>query len=251
MGATADGEGDGGGRNLGRGHISGGADMTEKADGEIAVLLVEDHASYRQALEAVMLVEGDMRVAAQVNSVAEAGAAAARSQPAVALVDLDLPDGSGVEAIEAIREESPKTGCVVLSALTNDVEFGRAIQAGASAALHKSADIPSLLSVMRTVAAGGTVLPADETSRRLRALDASRQRHWHARVLDQSITVRERQILECLAEGADNRQIAERLGISPETVQTHVRNLLAKLDVGSRLEAVVKALRLGLVTPPN
>lgn len=225
--------------------------MTEKTRDLLGVLLVEDHASYRQALEAVMLAEGDLHVVAQVNNVADAGAAAARTQPAVALVDLDLPDGSGVEAIENIRKESPRTGCVVLSALTNDVEFGRAIQAGASAAVHKSQDIPSLLSVLRTVAAGGTVLPAEETSRRLRALDASRQRHWHARVLDQSITQRERQVLERLAEGADNRQIARELGISPDTVQTHIRNLLAKLNVGSRLEAVVKALRLGLVRPPR
>lgn len=217
----------------------------------IRVLLVEDHASYRQALDTVMQVEGDLEVVAQVERADGAADAASSAHPDVAIVDLDLPGGSGVDAVEAIRDHCPAVACVVLSALTDDVSFGRAIEAGASAALHKSVDIQELLAVIRKVASGSTVLAADETSRRLRALAAARDQAWHARVLDESITAREREVLQLLADGLDNRAIATRLGISPQTVRTHIGNLLAKLAVSSRLEAVVKAVRLGLVEPPS
>lgn len=217
----------------------------------ITLLLVEDHASYRQLLEMFVTVQEDLQVVAEVERADEAGGAAAATLPSVAVVDLDLPGGSGVEAIQDIRWASPGTACVVLSALTEDVEFGRAIEAGASAVLHKSIDIEELLDVLRIVADGRTVLPAEETSRRLRALASSRDRGWHVRILQEHVSRREREVLELLAEGADNRRISQQLGITQNTVQTHIRNLLAKLGVQSRLEAVVKAMRMGLVAPPN
>lgn len=217
----------------------------------IRVLIVEDHASFRQALEALMLQQPDLRVVAQAERIAEVGDTAAREHPDVALVDLDLPDGSGIDAIGAIREASPSTACAVLSALTDDIEFGRAIEAGAAAVLHKSIDIPDLLDALRTVAAGGVVLPPAETSRRLRALAAHRDQDWQARVLRERLTPREQEVLERLAQGAGHERIARDLVISPETAQTHIRNLLGKLAVSSRLEAVVMALRLGLVSPPS
>lgn len=216
----------------------------------ISVLLVEDHASYRQALQAVMAIEGDLEVVAQVGRADQAGAAAAALLPDLAVIDLDLIGGNGVDALGDIRESSPHSACIVLSALTDDVQFGRAIEAGAAAVLHKSIDIGELIDVLRTVAGGAVVLPPAETSRRLRALAASRDRDWYARLLDRQLTAREHEVLEALTHGADHRRIARDLGISPETAQTHIRNLLAKLAVGSRLEAVVKALRLGLVDPP-
>lgn len=217
----------------------------------ITLLLVEDHASYRQLLELFVSVHDDLCVVAQVERADEAGAAAAGNTPDVAIVDLDLPGGSGVAGIEEIRCASPSTACIVLSALTDDYEFGRAIEAGAAAVLHKSVDVEDLLDVVRTVAAGGSHLPPAETSRRLQALAALRNRGWHLRALEQQISLREREVLELLADGADNRRIARELGIKPNTVQTHIRNLMAKLNVQSRLEAVVKAIRLGLVDPPR
>lgn len=217
----------------------------------VTVLLVEDHASYRQALETLMDVEGDLAVVAQVGTSDEAGPAAAAARPRVAVVDLDLDGGSGVDALADIRKASPGTACVVLSALKDDIEFGRAIEAGAVAALHKSVPVPELLKVVRAVAAGATILPAEETSRRLRALAQFREQHWYANVVAEHLTPREREVLEHLVEGRGHKEMAPELGISPETVQTHIRNLLGKLAVSSRLEAVVKALRLGLVEPPG
>jgi DNA-binding NarL/FixJ family response regulator len=217
----------------------------------ITLLLLEDHASYRQLLSMFANAQEDLKVVAEVRRADEAGTAAAATRPDVAVVDLDLPGGTGVGAIHDIRRVSPGTGCVVLSALNEDVEFGRAIEAGASAVLHKSIDIEELLDVLRAVADGRTVLPAEQTSRRLRALASSRDRGWHVRVLHEHVSPREREVLELLAEGADNRRIARQLGITQNTVQTHIRNLLAKLGVQSRLEAVVKAMRMGLVEPPT
>jgi DNA-binding NarL/FixJ family response regulator len=95
------------------------------------------------------------------------------------------------------------------------------------------------------------VLPPADTSRRLRALAAHRDQDWHGRVLRERLTPREQEVLERLAQGAGHDEIARDLVISPETAQTHIRNLLGKLGVRSRLEAVIKALRLGLVPPPS
>jgi DNA-binding NarL/FixJ family response regulator len=117
--------------------------------------------------------------------------------------------------------------------------------------LHKSLDVGALLENLRIVAAGGTVLPPESTSRRLQALAAERNERWHARALVDSLSPRELEVLDRLVEGDRTEDIAAALGISVQTVQTHVRNLLAKLGVGSRLEAVVKAIRLGLSHPPR
>lgn len=216
----------------------------------ITLMLVEDHASFRQALEAVTALEDDLAVVAHVARGDLAGEAAADRRPDVAIIDLDLPGADGIDALVDIRRNSPTTACLVLTGLRDDVELGRAIEAGAAAVFHKSVDIVELLAAIRTIAGGASLLAPTDTARRLQALAAARDRHWYARLLRDSLSPREREVLALLAKGETNRSIAQALGISAETVQTHIRNLLGKLDVGSRLEAVAKAMRLGLVDPP-
>lgn len=217
----------------------------------IRLMLVEDHASFRQALQAVLSLTPDLEVVAQVERGDEAGEVAAECRPDVAIVDLDLPGADGIDALVEIRRSSATTSCLVLTALKDDIEYGRAIEAGAAAVVHKSVDISELLQIIRSVAAGGSLLSPQETARRLQALAAARRREWQARLLRESLSPREQEVLGLLAGGGTNRSIADELGISAETVQTHIRNLLGKLDVGSRLEAVSKAIRLGLVPPPD
>jgi DNA-binding NarL/FixJ family response regulator len=151
--------------------------------------------------------------------------------------------------IDGLRRDRPAVRSVVLTALTDEAELGRAVEAGATAVLHKSVDVPELLDVVRRVAAGQTVLDAGPTSAWLRSLAAERERGWLARTIGDSLTPREREVLQLLSAGHGGAAIASELGISQDTVQTHVRNLLGKLGVGTRLEAVALALRLGLVSP--
>lgn len=216
----------------------------------LTLLLVEDHASFRAALQAVIDMEPDLEVVAHVDRAEHAGAAAAEHAPAVCVVDLDLPGADGIEAIAAIRRYSPTSACIVLTALRDDAELGRAVQAGAAAVLHKSIEIDELLQAIRRVGAGANLLDPADQSRWLQAAAEARDRSWEAGMADRSLSPREKEVLALLAEGGTNRSIADELGISPETVQTHVRNILAKLTVGSRLEAVARAIRLGIVDPP-
>lgn len=217
----------------------------------VRLVLVEDHASFRQALQAVVLLEDDLEIVGEVARGDEAGGLVRETQPDVAVVDLDLPGASGVTAIREIRRAVPGTRCLVLTALRDEVQLGAAIEAGAAGLVHKSVDVAVLLGAVRDVAAGATLLAPESTARFLSALSSSRDDVWQARRFREVLTRRELEILQLLADGQSNRTIAGRLEISPETVQTHVRNLLGKLDVGSRLEAVVAGLRLGLVEPPR
>jgi len=215
----------------------------------ISVVLVEDHTSYAQALAAVIELTDDIEVVGRAQSADDAAEVLAQHAPDVAVVDLDLPGASGVDVLDALRDRQAGTAAVVLTALIDEAELGRAVEAGAAAVLHKSVDVTELLDVVRRVAGGGTVLAAGPTSSWLRALAAERERTWMARTIRDTLTPRETEILQLLAAGHGSDAIAAQLVISADTVQTHVRNLLGKLGVGSRLEAVTLALRMGIITP--
>ena len=214
-------------------------------------VLLEDHASFRHALRAVFVLEEDLVIAAEAGDGRLAGAAAAEHQPDVAVVDLDLPGTDGIEAIDAIRRANPDTACVVLTALEDDAEMGRAVEAGAAAILHKSVDMEELLRVIRSAGTGVSLLSPNDVTRWLLARGEARDRRWRTALIEQRLTPREREVLTLLARGGTNQSIADELVISPETVQTHVRNLMAKVDERSRLALVTTAIRLGIVDPPS
>jgi DNA-binding NarL/FixJ family response regulator len=140
---------------------------------------------------------------------------------------------------------------VVLTALQDDAEMGRAVEAGAAAILHKSVDIEELLQVIRSASNGLSLLSPADTTRWLQARGQARDRRWRTALIEQTLTPREREVLALLAHGGTNQSIARELVISPETVQTHVRNLMAKVDERSRLALVTTAIRLGIVDPPS
>jgi DNA-binding NarL/FixJ family response regulator len=216
----------------------------------IRLLLLDDHLAFRQPLAFMLDREPDLSVAAQAGSLAEArhviGEGAASID--VALIDLQLPDGSGVEIIREMRAASFHGHTLVLTADPDRVRHARAIEAGASGILSKTAQLGEIVEAIRRVNAGETVQSPQEVIELLRLASRERDRDQEAGQTLASLTSRERQVLEALAQGLDNKAIGERLFISPETARTHVVKLLAKLNVESRLQAAIFAIRNGIGT---
>jgi DNA-binding NarL/FixJ family response regulator len=164
----------------------------------------------------------------------------------VAVADYWLPDGTGVEAVAALRAHRPDAAVVILSADDSDEVMLAALEAGASGYLVKTAGGADVAAAVRRAAEGEILVPARQLAALLtrRRVQAQRQAE-RSRRLD-SLTPRERQILDLMAQGLDNREVAVRLGVSYATVRSHVRHLLTKLGARSKLEAVVRAADWGL-----
>ncbi len=218
------------------------------ADDNTKILLVEDHASFRQALAYLLESEPGFEVVAQAGSVAEAREAIKGSEKIdVAVVDLRLPDGDGVELLREVSAESQNVATLVLSASLDPAEFARAVEAGAAGVLHKAADIDELVNAVRRLRAGEALLSPGEVVRMLRIANTERRKKHEFNLRFNKLTPRELQILEALAEGLDSKEIARRLHTTLETERTRVVNLLKKLGANSRLQALVFAVRHDLV----
>jgi two-component system nitrate/nitrite response regulator NarL len=212
-------------------------------------LLVEDHASFRQALAFMFEREPDFEVVAQAGSVAEARTLPGESlkDVEVAVVDLALPDGDGFELIEHFSSAEPQIMTLVLSASLEPGRFARAVEAGAAGVLHKTTPIKDLVAAVRRLRSGEALLSPDEILEMLRVVSRERQQKQEALQAIERLTPREIELLHALAEGLESREIAEKLNITVETERTHMVNILHKLGVHSRLQALVFAARHGLV----
>ena len=212
------------------------------------ILLVEDHASFRQALAFMFEREGEFVVVGQAGSLAEARAFLRKVPDGVdvAVVDLALPDGDGFGLIEDLSSR-PGMMTLVLSASLEPARFAWAVEAGASGVLHKSAAIGEIVDAVRRLKSGEALLSPAEVIEMLRMVSRRRKEEYEARRAIEKLTPRERQVLQALGEGLDSRDIAEKLHITVETERTHMVNILGKLDVHSRLQALVFAARHGLV----
>jgi two-component system nitrate/nitrite response regulator NarL len=217
-------------------------------DGPIRVLLVEDHASFRQALAFMLEREPGFEVAEQVGSLAEARELDGETleNVEVAIVDLALPDGDGLDLIEDFSSQ-PRTMTLVLSASLEPGRFARAVEAGASGVLHKSTPIKDIVEAVRKLRAGEALLSPAEVVEMLRLVGRERQEEHAARQAVERLTPREKEVLQALAEGLESREIAEKLNVTVETERTHMVNILHKLGVHSRLQALVFAARYGVV----
>jgi DNA-binding NarL/FixJ family response regulator len=211
------------------------------------LLLVEDHASFRQTLALVFDGEPDFEVVAQAGTVAEAREVMDDREADLGVVDLSLPDGEGVELIEDLRQANPHFAALVLTASLDRAEHARAVEAGAAGVLHKSADMDQIMDATRRLAAGETLLSPEELVELLRLAGQSREEEREARASIELLTRREREVLRALARGLSNKQIAEHLHMSVDTERTHMMNILNKLGVHSRLQALLFAARHGLV----
>ncbi len=213
------------------------------------ILLVEDHVSFRQALAFMFEREEGFTVVGQAGSLAEArlflnGSAGVTD---VAVCDLALPDGDGFDLIEELAVNDGKVITLVLSASLEPARFARAVEAGASGVLHKAAAIGDIVEAVKRLRAGEALLSPDEVIEMLRRVSRQRHEELEAQKAIDRLTRREREVLQALGEGLDSKDIAEKLHITLETERTHMVNILNKLDVHSRLQALVFAARNGLV----
>jgi len=193
-----------------------------------------------EGLSALLNDQPDMTVVGSAASVADSVARAEHLKPDVAVVDFRLTDGTGADAGLGIRQVRPDTKLIFLTREDTDAARFAAIEAGASAFIHKSRAASEVVNAIRTVAAGGTLF----TPRTIATL-LNKRREMDSQL--ESLTPREKEVLRLMAEGTSSREIAARLGISYTTVRTHIRSLGGKLGVHSKLEAIVKARELGLV----
>jgi RNA polymerase sigma factor (sigma-70 family) len=214
----------------------------------IRLFLVDDHSASREPLAELLSRQPDMTVVGQAGSLDEARALLRAGVVAdVGLVDLDLPDGNGAELIRDLRRRDRDALVIVLTASRDPMDRARAVANGAAGIIHKSASVRHIIDAIRLVIAGESLLTPQEVAEMVHLWTTRREEDAANKAALARLTPREHEILEALAEGLGNEEIAGRLSISPETVRVHVRNLLAKLDVESRLAAVVIAYRYGAV----
>jgi DNA-binding NarL/FixJ family response regulator len=210
------------------------------------VLLVEDHASFRQPLAFMLEREPDITGVEQAGSLAEARGRLGGVD--VAVVDLSLPDGNGVDLVRELRAANAHGVVLMLTASDNRAQFARAVEAGAAGVMHKSAGIDEIIGAVRRLRDGEVLLSPQQTIELLRLAGQNREHAREARAALARLTRRESEVLQALADGLNDKDIAQRLHVTTETVRTHMVNILGKLGVASRLQALVFALRHGAVT---
>ena len=217
---------------------------------EIRIMVVDDHDTFRDPLAFMLEREPDLTVVARPRSLFEASGIVGDDgfEVDVALVDLNLPDGSGADLIKELRDSRPQATALVLSATADQRHLATAIEAGAAGVMHKSAPMGELVEAVRRLATGDQLLSQEEVIVALRFLTRERESHREARLASDRLTPREREVLQALAEGSSDRDIARRLHVGEGTVHSHVTNILSKLEVSSRLQALVFAVRHGVVT---
>jgi DNA-binding NarL/FixJ family response regulator len=215
----------------------------------IRVLLVDDHQLLTGSLAAVLAREPDMEVVGEASTVAEAKSMA-RERLDVVLMDYRLPDGTGAEATRAIKARWPACRVVMLTAVNDDETILESIQAGADGYLTKESAVDEVVSAVRAANAGETLLPHSVIMGIAARVVAARDKSVERRQIE-PLTPRELEVLKALTEGLSTPEICERLFIAPNTLRTHVQNIMGKLRVHSKLEAVAFAIRNRLVEPPR
>ncbi len=211
------------------------------APGRVRVLVVDDHQMFAASLAHALESEPDLLVVGQATSVAEAQNLVASTAPDVVLLDHRLPDGDGVSAIAGLHAVRPSAQIVVLTATASDRVLVAAMEAGAAGFIAKTQRLSDVIEGVRAAAQGESVVSAKLLSRLLPRL------RRQAGGAGADLTEREREILDLLAHGLSNADIAQQLTISVHTVRNHVANLSAKLGAHSKLEALSIAVREGLV----
>jgi DNA-binding NarL/FixJ family response regulator len=215
----------------------------------IRVLLVDDHRLLTELMNSLLSLEPDIRVVGIADSVAMAKELI-REPMDVALMDYRLPDGTGIEVTRAIKERWPDARVVMVTAVDDDETVLESIQAGADGYLTKDRAVEDVVAAVRGAYAGETLLPRTVLLQISRRVAEARDRASEQQPVE-ALTPRELEVLKSLTAGLSTQEICAQLFITPNTLRTHVQNVMGKLRVHSKLEAVASALRQRLVDPPR
>lgn len=208
---------------------------TQAAPRDIRLLCVDDHPLVREGVTRKIDAQPDMRVVASASTGEEAILLFEQHLPDVTLMDLNLPGMSGLDVITAIRRSHPNARIIVLTMYKGDEDIHRALEAGASAYVLKTTVSDDLVRVVREVHAGAKPMSSDVATQ------------LAARAVSPALTPRETRVVELMAHGLRNKEIAYELGISEDTVEVHARNMFTKMGVRDRTAAVTAALRRGII----
>ncbi len=217
--------------------------MDAETDGRARVLVAVGQPLFRDAVTSVLESQEDLHVVASTSDGVGAIAAARTERPELAVVDLDLPNCDPISTTAKIRKDVPACRVLVLAGGEDDEALLAAVEAGAWGFLTREAPMTELIEAVRITNRGEMMIPGRMLGRLVSSLVRRRRDHERAGRIARSLTRREREVLCLLAEGADNDTIAQTLVISPQTVRTHVQNVLNKLDLHSRLEAASFVIR--------
>ncbi|MFW6063140.1 MAG: response regulator [Chloroflexota bacterium] len=210
----------------------------------IRILVADDHPVVRDGLVAILSTQQDLQVVAEAGSGQEVLTRASQTRPDVILLDLEMPEMDGVATLRRLREEDPEARVIIFTAFDSDERILAAVQAGAQGYLLKGAPREEVFNAIRVVYEGGSLLQPVVASKLLKQMT---QGQATAANEFEPLTPREREVLQLLAQGLQNKEIAGELVISERTVKFHVSSILGKLGAGNRTEAVAIAAQHGLV----
>ena len=236
---------------MGGGPSSSGAPPDASPHAEpIRTIIVDDHALFRRGLEMVLDGEPDIDLVGQASDGAEAVEKAAESLPDIVLMDIRMPRSNGIEACRAVKAAAPSAKIVILTISDEEEDLFEAIRAGASGYLLKDIPLDEVADTVRAVHGGQSLINPSMAGKLLTEFAALARRDDEERAQEvpaPRLTEREMQVLKLVARGMNNRDIAKELFISENTVKNHVRNILEKLQIHSRMEAVMVAVREKLI----
>jgi two-component system response regulator DevR len=211
-----------------------------KQSGRIRVFLLDDHEVVRRGVHELLSLDDDIEIVGEAGTAAEALTRIPATRPDVAVLDVRLPDGSGVEVCREIRSRQPETKCLMLTSFSDDEALFDAIMAGAAGYVLKAIRGTDLLSAVRDVAAGRSLLDPVATGRVLARLREGNQEDERL----SGLTKQERRILDLIGEGMTNRQIGHELHLAEKTVKNYVSSLLAKLGMERRTQAAAYVAKM-------